>query len=48
MTRANGDHFRATLLSKGGAVDAMTLFKNFRGREPDIQPLLIKRGLTAE
>ena len=23
MTRANGDHFRATLLSRGGSVDAM-------------------------
>jgi len=46
MTRANGDYFRETLLSKGGSVDAMELFENFRGREPDVQPLLIRRGLT--
>jgi peptidyl-dipeptidase Dcp len=48
MTRANGDHFRATLLSRGGSKDAMQLFRNFAGREPDIQPLLVRRGLTAQ
>ena len=46
MKRANGDHFRKTLLSRGGAEDAMTLFKTFRGAEPNIQPLLVRRGLT--
>lgn len=48
MKRENGDHFRETLLSRGGAEEAMTLFKNFRGAEPDIQPLLERRGLTAK
>ena len=46
LTRENGDHFRQTLLSRGGAVDAMELFRNFRGAEPDIQPLLDRRGLN--
>jgi peptidyl-dipeptidase Dcp len=46
MTRENGDYFRQTLLSRGGAEDAMTLYNNFRGRDPDIQPLLERRGLT--
>lgn len=46
MTRANGDHFRATLLSKGGSVDAMELFRNFKGSDPDIEPLLNRRGLN--
>ncbi len=46
MTRENGDYFRQTLLSRGGSEDAMTLFRNFRGREPEIQPLLERRGLT--
>ncbi|MFV2007836.1 MAG: M3 family metallopeptidase [Longimicrobiales bacterium] len=46
LTRENGDHFRATLLSRGGSVDAMTLFRSFRGRDPDIAPLLERRGLT--
>ena len=48
MLRENGDHFRATLLSQGGSKDAMELFVDFRGREPDVQPLLIRRGLTVE
>ena len=46
MTRENGDHFRQTLLSRGGAEDAMTLFRNFRGADPDIQSLLDRRGLN--
>ncbi len=46
MTRENGDHFRQTLLSRGGAEDAMVLFRNFRGAEPDIKPLLERRGLN--
>lgn len=48
MKRENGDHFRKTLLSRGGAEDAMTIFKKFRGAEPNIQPLLIRKGLTGE
>ncbi len=46
MTRENGDYFRNTLLSKGGSVDAMTLFRNFRGADPDIKHLLDRRGLN--
>jgi peptidyl-dipeptidase Dcp len=45
MKRANGDKFRDKLLSKGGSVDAIALFKGFRGREPNIEPLLERRGL---
>lgn len=45
LTRQNGDHFRATLLSRGGSDEAMTLFRNFTGAEPDIKPLLRRRGL---
>ncbi len=45
LKRENGDHFRKTLLSKGGSEDAMKLFQDFRGREPDIKPLLERRGL---
>lgn len=46
LTRENGDHFRATLLSQGGSKDAMELFEDFAGRTPDIQPLLERRGLA--
>src|SRR5687768_10112178 len=34
MTRANGQHFRDTLLSRGGSEDALGLFMKFRGAEP--------------
>jgi len=46
LSRKNGDHFRKTLLSRGGTAEAMDLFKNFRGRGPVIEPLLERRGLT--
>ena len=46
MTRDNGQHFRDTLLSRGGSEDAMTLFRTFAGREPSIEPLLERRGLN--
>ncbi|EGF33172.1 Peptidyl-dipeptidase Dcp [Oxalobacteraceae bacterium IMCC9480] len=47
LTRKNGDWFRQTLLSRGGSVDAMQLFRDFRGRDAKIEPLLVRRGLTA-
>ena len=46
LNRENGDHFRKTLLSKGGSEKAMVLFKNFRGSDPNIEPLLERRGLN--
>jgi peptidyl-dipeptidase Dcp len=45
LTRANGDHFRATVLSHGGSVEAMDLFREFTGHGPEVAPLLRKRGL---
>ena len=45
LTRANGEHFRAQLLSRGGSIDSMEMFRNFRGRPATIQPLLKRRGL---
>lgn len=45
LQRRNGDHFRRTLLSRGGSVDAMQLFRDFRGRDARIEPLLNRRGL---
>ena len=47
LTRANGEHFRQSLLSRGGSEDAMVLFKNFSGGAPYVQPLLERRGLNA-
>ncbi len=38
--------FRKNILEKGGTAEAMSLYKGFRGREPSVQPLLVRRGLT--
>jgi peptidyl-dipeptidase Dcp len=45
LTRKNGDHFRNTLLGRGGSIDSMQMFRNFRGRDSKIEPLLKRRGL---
>jgi peptidyl-dipeptidase Dcp len=48
LLRKNGDHFRATLLSRGGTAEAMDLYRTFRGRDARIEPLLERRGLNAQ
>ena len=45
LSRKNGEHFRNQLLGRGGSIDSMQMFKNFRGREATIEPLLKRRGL---
>jgi len=40
-----GDRFRETLALARGSADALSLFKNFTGRDPYIEPLLKRRGL---
>ncbi|QZD86073.1 M3 family metallopeptidase [Qipengyuania psychrotolerans] len=47
LTRANGDHYRATVLSRGGTMDYFKMFENFAGRAPDVTPMLEARGLIA-
>ena len=45
LLRKNGEHFRNTLLGRGGSIDSMQMFRNFRGRDSKIEPLLKRRGL---
>ncbi len=45
LTRANGDRFRSTVLSRGGSKDALQLFHDFTGGDPDIKPLIRLHGL---
>jgi len=45
LTRANGDRFRDMILSKGQTEDYGTMFRAFYGKDPDIGPMLEKRGL---
>ncbi|MBY8881119.1 M3 family metallopeptidase [Actinacidiphila acidipaludis] len=47
MTRANGDTFRRELLARGGSVDPMAAIGTVLGRAPRVEPLLVRRGLTA-
>jgi len=37
--------FRTNVLEKGGTEDPMALYTAFRGREPDIKPVLKRKGL---
>ncbi|NVB37572.1 M3 family metallopeptidase [Pseudenhygromyxa sp. WMMC2535] len=48
LTRANGDRFRELILSKGNTVDPMTQYVNYRGQEPTVDALLVRRGLVDE
>lgn len=45
LTRANGDRFREKLLGVGGKLDALDAYRDFRGRDAVIEPLLKRRGL---
>jgi peptidyl-dipeptidase Dcp len=47
LTRANGDRFRQRLLGVGGSKDPLEAYRDFRGRDADIAPLLKRRGLDA-
>ncbi len=44
-TRANGDLFRKEILRRGGSREPMESYKAFRGSEPTVDALLIRRGL---
>ncbi|GAA1252126.1 peptidyl-dipeptidase Dcp [Microbacterium phyllosphaerae] len=45
LTRENGDRFRARLLGVGGSKDPLDAYRDFRGRDAEIAPLLTRRGL---
>jgi len=45
LTRENGDHFRAMILSRGNTEDLAKMYKDWRGQDPSIEPMLVNRGL---
>jgi peptidyl-dipeptidase Dcp len=45
LARANGDRFRQRLLGVGGSMDPLEAYRDFRGRDAEIGPLLKRRGL---
>jgi peptidyl-dipeptidase Dcp len=46
LRRESGERFRRELLAVGGSVDPMDAYRAFRGRDPDVTPLLVRRALT--
>jgi oligopeptidase A len=44
---ATAARFRESILARGGSVDAMDAFVSFRGRQPDVRPLLKQTGIAA-
>lgn len=48
LTRANGQRFRDMVLSRGNTEDLGKMFRDFRGHDPDIRPMLENRGLKGK
>ena len=45
LTRKNGDTFRKMVLSRGNTEDLGKMFRDFRGADPSVEPMLENRGL---
>jgi peptidyl-dipeptidase Dcp len=43
--KATAKSFRTNILERGGSLDPALMYRNFRGADPSIEPLLRKRGL---
>jgi hypothetical protein len=48
MTRANGQRLRDLLLSRGHTQHYTVMFRNMVGHDPEVGPLLVKRGFSAQ
>ncbi len=46
LTRANGQGLRDAFLSRGAVVDPIAALRTLTGREPSVEPLLQRRGLS--
>ncbi|HDR2479618.1 TPA: peptidyl-dipeptidase Dcp [Enterobacter ludwigii] len=47
LTRENGQTFREAILSRGNSSDLAELYRQWRGHDPRIEPMLDNRGLSA-
>jgi len=47
LTRENGQKFREAILSRGNSTDLAELYRQWRGHDPQIEPMLVNRGLSA-
>ncbi|MFA7596419.1 MAG: M3 family metallopeptidase [Novosphingobium sp.] len=48
VSRAGGELFREKILSRGNTVDYATMYQDYAGRQPSIEPMLEERGLSGE
>ncbi|MGY6029506.1 peptidyl-dipeptidase Dcp [Phytobacter sp. AG2a] len=46
LTRENGQKFRDAILSRGNSTDLAELYRQWRGHDPLIEPMLVNRGLS--
>ncbi|MNS92081.1 Peptidyl-dipeptidase dcp [compost metagenome] len=46
LTRENGQRFREAILSRGNSSDLEALYRDWRGHDPLIEPMLKNRGLS--
>lgn len=46
LTRENGQKFREAILSRGNSTDLAELYRQWRGHDPQIEPMLKNRGLS--
>ncbi len=47
LTRENGQRFREAILSRGNSTDLAELYRQWRGHDPQIEPMLENRGLVS-
>ncbi|MBQ1926334.1 MAG: M3 family metallopeptidase [Proteobacteria bacterium] len=45
LSRENGEAYKQKILSKGYSEDPMKMYRDLTGRDPSIEPLLVRRGL---
>jgi len=48
LSRAGGQRFRDMVLSRGHTLDYGPMFRAFYGKDPDIGPMLVHRGLAPQ
>jgi peptidyl-dipeptidase Dcp len=48
MTRANGQRLRDRVLSRGHTEDYGVMFRDMVGHDPEVGPLLVKRGISGK
>ena len=48
LTRENGQRFRDLVLSRGNTEDYGKMYRDFRGHDAEIKPMLISRGLLGK